>query len=46
MCSGAVRKLAKVNILSVPNLIGWDEVLNTGFHKKYILENYVVRKKT
>ena len=34
MCDGAVRKLAKGNILSVPNLANvFHEVLNIGSHK-------------
>ena len=51
VCSGAIRELAKENILSVSNLanvfeVGWDGVLNTVFHKKYNQQNYAVSKKS
>ena len=48
--SGALCELAKGNFLFVQNLanvlqVGWEGVLNSGFHKVCILENHALQKK-
>ena len=46
MCDGAVRKLAKGNILSVPNLANvFHEVLNIGSHKSIFSKTIYFKKK-